>query len=355
MPEPFQADALSDKRRQMLRIGPHDIGAGCRVFIIAEIGVNHEGNADVCAQMIKAAAEAGADSVKLQIVDPDESYAEGTESYRIFSSAVLAPEAVASLFDYARRLDISPFATSGDIATLRWVDRLNPVAHKISSGLMTHLPLIECAAKTSRPVLISTGMGDPPRIDEAVMAAQAAGAVGIGLFQCTSIYPAPPEALNLAAIDWLAERYRLPVGFSDHAEGDDAAFLSVAAGAAMLEKHFTLDVRRPGFDHVISLDASGFGAMVRRVRQAETVMGQREKRLGPLEQAAAARNRRFLVIRRRMAAGALLAADDIAFLRLAEGAPRGLEPRDLAAVVGRRLARSLEPLDPIGQSDLEPQ
>src|SRR5262249_51834119 len=160
------------------------------VVVIAEIGINHEGSVEACGKMITAAAGAGADAIKLQTVDPDESYAPGTASYALFSRAWLSPEATARMFGLARDLGMEPFTTSGDPATLDWVDRLRPAAHKISSGLLTHLPLIRRAAATGRSVIMSTGMSTLEDVDDAVAAAQGAP---IALMQCTSLYPAPPD------------------------------------------------------------------------------------------------------------------------------------------------------------------
>ena len=259
--------------------GSRLIGPGEPVVVIAEIGINHEGDIETCARMIEAAAGADADAVKLQTIDADANYVGGTESHGVFNAASLTREETARMLTLARANGLEAFTTAGDTATLEWVTQLNPAAHKISSGLLTHLPLIRVAARTGRTLLMSTGMAEPADIDAAAAAAREAGAQAIGLFQCTSLYPAPPEAINLASIQWLAARYGVPVGFSDHSVGCEAAALSVTAGARMIEKHFTLDPSTPGYDHHISLDPQGFAAMVQRVRAAEAMLGVPEKRL----------------------------------------------------------------------------
>jgi sialic acid synthase SpsE len=336
-----------------VQVGGRMIGSGLPVFIIAEIGINHEGSIDLCGKMIEAAAEAGADAVKLQTVNADASYVTGTESHAIFSRAGLSRAQTAAMFDLARSRGIEVFTTCGDMATLEWVTRLNPCAHKISSGLLTHTPLIHAAAKTGLPLLMSTGMATTENIDAAVTVARAGGAESrIGLFQCTSIYPCPSEYLNIATITWLQSRYALPIGFSDHSRGIEAAPLAVAAGACVIEKHYSFDPQRAGFDHHLSLDASGFAAMVRNIRSAETMIGRPEKRPVGQEIEAAAKYQRCLVASRTVAAGELFDAGSLTVKRPLPGR-RGLAPRYYDQVLGRTARRELKQDDPVGPDDIE--
>jgi len=319
-----------------LRIGPRH-----PVVVIAEIGINHEGNIETCGRLIEAAAAAGADAVKLQTVDPAENYAPDTASFAIYSEAELSREQTAAMFNLARRRGLEIFTTAGDFRTLEWVDRLNPAGHKISSGLLTHLPLIERASRTGRSVLISTGMAETADIDAAVAAARRGGQARFALFQCTSLYPAPRETLNLATIAWLEQRYGAPAGFSDHSKGTEAAAPSVAAGARMIEKHFTLEPSRPGFDHGISLNPTDFAEMVCQIRAVEEMVGQAEKQPSAAERVNAARFRRCLVARRAVVAGAVIDADDIAVMRVLEGEV-GLVPGAYGRLVGARAVRDLQ-------------
>ena len=329
--------------------GSRRIGRGEPVLIIAEIGINHEGDEAVCARMIEAAACAGADAIKLQTVDADESYAPGTQSHALFSRAALSAEATARMFDLVRGLSMEPFTTCGDMATLDWVDRFDPAAHKISSGLLTHIPLIRQAAAKGRSLLISTGMATVADIDAALAAAKEAP---LGLMQCTSLYPAAPHQLNLRVIQSLAHRYGVPVGFSDHSLGVEAPAIATAAGANMIEKHFTLDTSRADFDHHLSLDPAAFGRMVRQVRAAELMLGSPSK--GPVGDEAANRLKvhRSLVAKRAMPEGHRLGADDIAVLRMLPG-QGGLPPAMLEQVVGRRLRREVRAFEALSGELLE--
>ena len=329
--------------------GSRRIGRGEPVLIIAEIGINHEGDEAVCARMIEAASRAGADAIKLQTVDADESYAPETQSHALFSRAALSAEATARMFDLARGLRLEPFTTCGDMATLEWVDRLDPAGHKISSGLLTHIPLIRRAAAKGRSILISTGMATVADIDAAVVAAEGAP---LGLMQCTSLYPAPPHQLNLRAIQSLADRYGVPVGFSDHSLGTEAAAIATAAGAHMIEKHFTLDASRAHFDHHLSLDPSAFGRMVQQVRAAESMLGSPSKAPVGDEVANRLKVHRSLVAKRAMPAGHRLGVDDIAVLRTLPG-QGGLPPAMLERVIGRRLRREIRAFEALSDELLE--
>lgn len=334
------------QRTEPLAFGQRRIGASEPVLIIAEIGVNHEGDAEVCTRMIGEAAKAGADAIKLQTMDADENYVPGTESHTLFSNCALSEEETAHMFDMARDLNLDAFTTCGDARTLEWVDRLNPAAHKISSGLLTHTPMIGLAARTGRTLLMSTGMATEEDVDEAVAMARRHGPGSVGLFQCTSVYPAPPEAMNLAGIAWLNHRYGVPAGLSDHSDGVDAAALSVAAGARMIEKHFTLDRTRPSYDHRLSLEPDRFATMVGRVREAETMLGAPGLGLSGDEQTSRRKYHRCLVARRSIESGEALDATNVCVKRPLPD-KRGLEPKHFDAVIGRRTTRALAANEPI--------
>jgi N,N'-diacetyllegionaminate synthase len=332
--------------------GTRKIGPSAPVFVIAEIGINHEGDVETCARLIEAAAHAGADAMKLQTVDPDESYAPGTESHALFSRAVLSHEATADMFALARQLGIEAFTTAGDRATIDWVRKLNPAGYKISSGLLTTTPLVEHAARQGLPLLLSTGMAEIADVERAVSVTRKAGCRDIGLMQCTSIYPAPIEQLHLAGIGALEQRFHVPVGFSDHSIGIEAAPLAVAAGATMVEKHLTLDKSRPRFDHHLSLLPDEFAAMVAAIRRAEIMLGNAEKVPGTQERASAARYHRKLAARHDLKVGHKLAEDDISFLRMPPGTD-GLEPDTYWAIVGRTLKRPVARHRAVVAEDLE--
>lgn len=332
--------------------GSRSIGLGLPVVIIAEIGINHEGDPNACLRLIEAAAKAGVDAVKLQTVKASENYAPGTESFDLFSRAELAEKDTARAFELARNYGIECFSTCGDRLSLDFVETLNPAAWKISSGLLTHLPLVRQAAATGRSLLLSTGMTGVDEIRQAVTVARNAGARHLGVFQCTSLYPTPPEAVNLKAIDTLAKEFKIPVGLSDHSTGILASALAVACGAHMIEKHISLNPSRPGYDHSVSLDPAGFKKLVAAIRTAEAMLGDSEKTVSAPVRKNASKYLRCLSARRHISAGKVLEPEDIAVLRLSDGS-RGLPPGAFDAVIGKQMIVDREPFEAIGAADIE--
>jgi len=319
-------------------------------LVIAEIGINHEGSVQICARLVEEAARAGADSIKLQTVDPDENYAPGSESHALFSRSGLTPEETSQIFSLARDLGVEPFTTTG-ANTLPWVERLEPAAYKVSSSLFSHVPLMNQLAQTGRTLLVSTGMNGPEDISAVVELLQTAGTSAFGLFQCTSLYPAPPGLLNIAVIRWLEDTYAVPAGFSDHSIGIEASILSIGAGARMVEKHFTLDTNRPSFDHAISVEPRDFKRMVDGIRLAEKMMGDGHKQVYAEQAETANRMQRYLVAAHDLKAGVVLTVGDIAVMRLQHG-QSGMLPKYFDRVVGTKLAKDLQKFAPVREEFL---
>ena len=187
-------------------IGNQKVGQNAPCYIIAEIGINHEGSLDECKKLIAAAHEAGVSAVKLQTVDPDECYVKGTESYKVFKSAFLNQDETGKAFEFARSLGVDIFTAVGDFNSIDWIDELDPSCYKISSGLLTNLPIIDYIAKKKRPMLFSRGMSPISEVEIAVNKAKENGVDEIGVFHCTSSYPTPIDMINLKVIDLLKEK-----------------------------------------------------------------------------------------------------------------------------------------------------
>lgn len=336
-----------------LAFGQHYIGPGHPTLIIAEIGINHEGDLPRCLEMVHAASEAGADAIKLQTIDANANYTPSSPSYALFKQVQFSPEQILQVFEEAQKYDIEFFSTCGDIATLEAVNTLNPSAHKISSGLHTHIPIIKAAAKTGRPILISTGMGTMESINDAIQACRECGNEQIALFQCTSIYPANHDQLNLAVIRTLQQTFNLPVGFSDHSVGIAAAPLAVAAGAQVIEKHFTFDSNRSSYDHRLSLEPQQFKRMVENIRTAETMLGSSEKQLTGIEAENARLFLRTLVAADSFEAGHELTEQDVLIRRSGDQKP-GFAPKFLHSIIGKRCKQPLQKNETITIEDIEP-
>lgn len=323
-----------------------------KTYIIAEIGVNHEGDVAICEEMISVAAECGVDAVKLQTVDADVNYVSESESYKIFKGSELTRDETAKIFDYAKKCKLDIFTTAGDIETIKWVDELNPSHWKISSGLLTHIPIVSYLASLGRPLLVSTGMATIHDIDLALNAIKSNGNNDISLLQCTSIYPTPDDEINLLVIKWLKDKYGYEVGFSDHSIGDDAVFLSIGAGASLIEKHFSLDVSRSGFDHKVSLDGFGLKNMVKRVRLAEKIMGTEEKKVSKAISIARDRFLRYIVATKPILSGEIFSKNNIAIKRAGEGM-YGLEPKYYDEIIGCTSISNIDVDQLIQDTDLE--
>lgn len=331
------------------RFGSRAIGDNQPVLVIAEIGINHEGDADLACRMVEAAADAGADAIKLQTANPDENYAPDTPSYATYAQAFLGPEDTARVFQCARGVGVEAFTSTG-MSTFDWVEKLAPAGYKISSGTLCHIPLIRMVAASGRPVLMSTGVATHDEIDRAVGEAAAHGAADIGLMQCTSIYPCPDDLVDLSSIAWLRQRYQRPVGFSDHTTAEDTAALAVAAGARFIEKHFSLSPEKTTFDHAVSLGPSGLREMIEKIRRAEALLGAGDKPLRAREQAT--RMRRYLVASRRLAPGDTVRPDDVGVMRISaiDGA---IGPADYDRVVGATVRRTVAPFAPLNGDNLD--
>lgn len=334
---------------QSFSIGRRRIGSDEPVFVVAEVGINHDGNATRCARLIEAAAASGADAVKLQTIDPAESYVRGTPSHAEFSGKQLGDEDLSSLMRLAGDLGLVLFSTPGDFVSLERMVRLGMPAVKISSGLMTNTPLIAEAARRRMPLIMSTGLAHESEIAAAVAAARSHGAPGIALLKCTALYPAPDACVNLAGLPALRRRFGLPVGYSDHTLDDLACTAAVALGATVIEKHFTLDRNLPGGDHRISMEPAAFAGLVERIRRVELMQGSGDLRPVADEERARPERHRCLVARRDIAAGERFTRDNVALKRPLRGKV-GLSPDVYERVLGLAAACPLREDDPITEN-----
>jgi sialic acid synthase SpsE len=314
------------------------------MFIVAEIGNNHEGDFGLAGEMIACAAETGVDAVKFQTIVPDR-LVSPAETARLtqLERFRFSYDQFAALAEHARRAGITFLSTPFDIESVAALDPLVP-AFKIASGDNDFLPLLGAVAKTGKPILMSTGLADMAQVRaskahiEAVW--RAAGIAGsLAVLHCVVAYPTRPEDANLCALRDLAG-LGCVTGYSDHTIGVDAAVLSVALGARVIEKHFTIDKNHSDFrDHKLSADPEEMAELVRRVRLAEMLVGTGGKRVLDCERAALQPVRRSIVAARDLAAGERLGWADFAWVRPRNGLPPGAEERlvggTLAVDIGR--------------------
>ncbi|MDP1808990.1 MAG: N-acetylneuraminate synthase [Actinomycetota bacterium] len=320
------------------------------VFIIAEAGVNHNGDFDLAKSLVRAAAGAGADAVKFQSFKAErlvtraapkadyQKISDGARSqYDMLKALELSDEAVSALKDEAKRFGLIFMSTPFDEIAATWLDRLGVQVFKIGSGDLTNLPLLALVAGFNKPMIISTGMAAEGEIDEALAAVRSAGNPDIILLHCVSAYPADPKDANLRAIQTMKDRFNLPVGFSDHTPGIAVSIAAAALGACVIEKHLTVDKDLPGPDHRASLDPDEFKALVEGLRIVTAALGSGKKEPTPAERKIAQTVRKSVVAQAAIPKGALITAEMVTLKRPAGGIP----PKDISKVIGAVAARDI--------------
>jgi N-acetylneuraminate synthase len=327
------------------------VGPGQPCFIIAEAGVNHNGDPRLAERLVDAAREAGADAVKFQtwvtekLVTPDARLAEyqarnlgqSPSQYAMLKQLELGHDDFRRIKAHADRRGILFLSTPDEEDSADFLEELGVPAFKVGSGEVTNLPFLRHLARKGRPLILSTGMSTLGEVEAAVGAVEAAGNRGLVLLHCVSAYPAEPADCNLRAIDTLAAAFGCPAGFSDHTLGTEVAVAAAARGACVLEKHLTLDTQLPGPDHRASLDPREFAALVRAVRTVERALGDGAKRPTPAELETKKLVQKTIVAARRVRAGERLTADALALRRAGAGLPAAYLPLVLGRAVNREL------------------
>lgn len=329
-----------------------------QLTVIAEAGVNHNGDEALAHELIDVAARSGADAVKFQTFDPAllvSGHAETTPYQRdrggaqdqqsLLAALTLPTEAWVELRDHAEGLRLTFLSTPFDLGSARLLADLGVSAIKTSSGELTNTPFLRSLADLGLPLLVSTGMGDEEEVAAAVAATSAAPLVT--LLHCVSAYPAPIDEANLRVIPALAMKHGIPVGWSDHTLGTTSAIAAVALGATVLEKHVTTDRNLPGPDHAASLEPDDLAAYVAAVRDASSALGNGTKRRMPSEVENATLVRRSWHAARDLPAGHTLSPEDAVTLR----PELGLAPS--IVVVGARMIRAVSAGDPIIAADVD--
>ena len=314
-----------------------------RVLVVAEVGNNHEGNFEVAKELVRQARVSGADAVKFQTFQTE--YFVGTADparFKRLKSFELAYDQFAELARLAKSLGLIFFASPFDLESARFLNGIVD-CFKIASGDNTFWPLIEYVCTTEKPLIISSGLTDleqVKRIQEFVGRQWPARSVGrdLAILHCVSSYPAPDEQVNLAVLPVLARELGCTIGYSDHTIGIEACLAAVAAGARIIEKHFTLHKDYSSFrDHQLSADPNDMRALVHGIRRIETFLRKPEKKLQPSEEKGVELIRRSIAARADLPRGHHLALGDLMWIRPATGLPPGAEDH----VIGKALARDV--------------
>ncbi|WP_417685383.1 pseudaminic acid synthase [Pseudidiomarina gelatinasegens] len=331
---------------EFINIDGRRIEQGQAPYIIAELSANHNGNIETAFRIIEEAQKAGADAVKIQTYRPDTitlnsnnpdfvikgGLWDGRTLYDLYEEAHTPWEWHKPLFEYARKLGITIFSSPFDTTAVDLLEELGAPAYKIASFEAIDLPLIEYVARTGKPMIISTGMANEDEIAEAIDAAKGAGCKQLAILHCVSGYPAPPEDYNLCTIADMRERFGLVTGLSDHTIDNTTAITSVALGAAIIEKHFTLDRSGGGPDDSFSLEPEELAALCRDSRTAWSALGKVDYGRKSSEQGNV-QFRRSLYFVKDMKAGDVITADCIRSVRPGYGLP----PKFMKEIIGKKL------------------
>lgn len=333
-----------------ITIAGRSIGAQEPPFVIAELSANHNGSLDTALRIIDAAVVAGADAVKLQTYRADtitlDSDAEefiirgglwnGRRLHDLYAEAHMPWEWHRPLFDHARARGITIFSSPFDTTAIDLLEDLNAPAYKIASFEAVDLPLIRYAAATGKPMIISTGMADAEEIAEAIAAAREGGCLELAVLHCVSGYPAPPGDYNLRTIPDMIRRFGLVTGLSDHTLDNTTAIASVALGASIIEKHFTLDRNGGGPDDSFSLEPAEMAALCQGAKTAWDALGRIDYGRKSSEQGNV-QFRRSLYFVKDLKAGEVITPDAVRSVRPGFG----LAPKHLGAVLGQRVRRDV--------------
>ncbi len=328
-----------------------------RTLIIAEAGINHNGNMDIAKKMIQVAKDSGADIVKFQTgktsyvmskfaakaeYQKNNTGAEGSQLDMCLDLTLPYP-AFSELADECKRVGITFLSTPFTVDSVEYLNNIEMPFWKIPSGEITHLPYLIAIAKTHKPVVMSTGMCTMEEIEEAVNVLRENGTEELSLLHCNTEYPTPFEDVNLRAMETMRRKFNVEVGYSDHTRGIEVPIAAVAMGAAIIEKHFTLDRSMPGPDQAASLEPDEFKAMTDAIRNIEKAFGDGIKKPSPSEARNIEIARKSIVALRDIKKGELLTDENI----MAKRPANGISPMRWFEVVGTKAIRDFGEDEPI--------
>ena len=345
-----------------ISIANRKIGTAYPPYVIAELSANHNGSVETAIRLIDEAKQAGADAVKLQTYTPDtitlDSQADdfqihgglwdGRTLYELYAQAHMPWEWHKPLFDHARKVGITIFSSPFDNSAVDLLEDLNTPAYKIASFEIVDLPLIAYAARTLKPLIISTGMASLDEIKEATEVAREAGCTELAILRCVSSYPAPPAEYNLRTLNDMASRFKLITGLSDHTLDNTTAIASIAMGASIIEKHFTISRLGGGPDDSFSLEPDDMKALCAAAKIAWQSLGGVDYSLKPSEQENI-KFRRSLYFVKNLRSGEVIPAEAVRSVRPGFG----LAPKMLEAVVGATASRDIAWGTPVTLDDFD--
>ncbi len=347
--------------KKVLTIGKNQVGEGCPVFIIAEAGVNHNGSLAMAIKLVDAAKKAGADAVKFQTFKAEDLVAQNLNmaAYQQKNTGKKESQLLMLKKLELKHQDFVALKKHCDQKSIMFlsaphtegaVDFLNPLmpAFKIASGDLTNTPFLKALAKKKKPLIVSTGMANMAEIKEAVAAIKKAGNHNIILLHCTTNYPCPLQEVNLRAMLALKKEFGLPVGYSDHTEGIWVSVMAAVMGAAVLEKHFTLDKNLPGPDHKASLEPKELEEMADKVRQVQKILGSGIKKPTESEKNIALMARKSIIAKKDILKEQMITDD----MLIVKRPGNGIEPKYLNQIIGKKAKKDIKKESLISWSEI---
>lgn len=345
-----------------ITLGEKVLGEGQPCFIVAEAGVNHNGDISLAKKLVDAAKKAKADAVKFQAFKAEKiasKYAEkaryqekGTAETKsqlaMLKRLELRDKDFRELYNYTEKKNIVFLSSVFEKESVDLLDDLGIPAFKVASGEITNFPLLKYVAKKKKPIILSTGMSTLDEIEDAVKVIRENGTKDIVLLHCVTSYPARKEETNLRVIGTLRERFMLPVGFSDHTLGITVPIAAATLGVVLIEKHFTLDRSLPGPDHKASLEPNELKEMTNAIRDVEKALGDGVKKLTKKEKEIRKNVRRSIVARVRIPKGTVITESMLDVKRPGTG----IEPKRLDEVIGKKAEKEIETDELIRFEDL---
>lgn len=346
-----------------VKLKDRTIGSGAPTMIVAELGINHNGDMELARKSIEAAAQAGADAIKFQNYKTEDFLSDDSltyeyisqgkrvveSQYAMFKRCELQDDQLVQLKQWCEDAGILFFSTPTNIHGVQTLKNLDVPLLKNGSDYLSHAPLVRAMGRSSIPTILSTGMATLEDISDAVEAFRSGGGEDLIITLCTSSYPTPAEDVHLRQMDTLSQLFQCPVGLSDHSEGIVACLAAVARGACMLEKHFTLDRDLPGPDHRFSMNPQELKDLVEQVRFVEKCLGSPAIEPAQTEKANRTAFRLSCVLATEKRAGDILQEEDIIFQRPGDG----WAPKFARHFIGRKARTSLPAFTQLDWSHLE--
>lgn len=334
---------------KQVKIGAKTIGDGDPVYVIAEIGINHNGDVRLAKEMVAAAWESGADAVKIQTFVTRNFLHPSHPGFQYDIDAEIPHEKEQDIWDFAKQKNINLFSTPEEFSSLEFIKKQDPNLIKIAAMDFNYKGLVQAAASLQKPIILSSGMSTLEEVLTTVRWVEEAGNNDYIILHCVSCYPTLPEACNLSALQTMKTILDCPVGFSDHTEGIHIAYAAVSMGASVIEKHFTIDKSLPGPDQKCSMDPSDLKTLIHNIRDFKKAVGHGRKEPMPHEFEPLVYKRRGIYAACKLQSGSILTKESVLFY-----APSAVNSKvtDWPCMAGRHINRDIDEMEIITLNDI---